>query len=202
MTAINAVVMANRQSGFIITDSIASDDDGSIVGFGAKVWTMPHIGGAIAVRGYVEHLVWAAHRLGDFATFDAMLSGATESLRHGWPSMIDLIGEHHCAVVVIGWSESAKRIKLMITNSRDNFVFAECQNHCAPLPDDSQTATLKATGNPIADAMAVLELQRSMPDLTLRIGGHAVLTTVGANGAISQRLLKRWPDVVGQRIAP
>lgn len=58
--------------------------------------------------------------------------------------------------------------------------------------------------DPIKDGLAIMEAQRAHPQLsngdTCYVGGFAQLTTIDATG-VHSRVIHRWPDTVGEKVA-
>ncbi|GIK98484.1 MAG: hypothetical protein BroJett029_26930 [Alphaproteobacteria bacterium] len=131
MTAINAICLESEA--FIATDSLFYSYAGEPLGMGAKVWTLPHLGSAIAFRGdrALSIRLYAAIMLrgdivGGFDELVAVLPEIVESVLDGAKAELAANGLSEKAGIflaydlfVSGWSASAARMVLLCGTRRN-----------------------------------------------------------------------------------
>ncbi len=219
MTAINIAVVPDGSAGFVLTDSACYDGDGIITGFHAKTVTLPHIRTVIASRGHAVMCRHIAEAAQDFAGLDEIIEGLPAALRLAVPLLKPVIGDCSADINIIGFSEASQSIEGWVSyaGEQPTYEFTEVSVSLGPLLNTNQlrSAGCAATDaglvldNPPAVLMKVLQAQRAMPTEAIEgqggplvhvIGGHAVLTIVTAKG-ITQQVLHRWQDHLGEKIS-
>jgi hypothetical protein len=207
MTAIN--VMVSHTVGFMLTDSLAYDmDTGLVLGHAAKTFTFPHAQSVFAARGFVDPIRWVADLLGSFTSFDDIAQRAPAELAKAWPIIVEKVGLTPMELIVMGWSQSSGRMRVLHSHSAKGFVFKEQPEGAVlafPLVTERQLAAAgmnSLSDNPGSDLLRIMHAQRATviaeePDHA--IGGAAVLTMMSSD-AIVQRVLHRWPDKIGERV--
>jgi hypothetical protein len=223
MTAIN--LYASGPRGLLMTDTAAYDDDGLVHRFVSKSVAIPRLRAAIATRGMIEMLPMLASRL-DLAArdFDQVIDDGGAIVRH-WFDEQDRDGdvlEAEFELSVVGWSESRKaclaiQMTSMDVPGRAAFTWSTGAVLIGPNPpmQDLIDAGVLVGGifderNIEAALLKVIEIQRSYkttlgtdPSLPERhtVGGQAIVTEVTEHG-IAQRIVRTWPDRLGEHIDP
>jgi hypothetical protein len=218
LTAINALARGSRA--FLLTDTAAYGFDGVVTQFLAKVVTFPHIRCAFAARGCLKAIQTMAEELAPAQSFDDLIATSARPLREAHEAGSFDWGEEaepEFELVVVGMSEARRRAEAYIITSVERgeakpFVFRRHDIITAPsvAPEAMRAGGLFRGGDPAEDLLALAEVQRAAahPIATVRpddrhfvVGGSAVLTEISEAG-ISQRVLRVWPDRVGERIQP
>lgn len=227
MTAINIIRQQHRIS--ILTDTALYDREGVVHAFGQKAATIPHLKVAIATRGAAILPGLMAACLGmRFATFDALVEDggpAVESLYNEFFALISGGGETELDLYIAGWSEARKQPEVYELYSefspsldgRTAWTFYPLEDGAfimAPDPEELADHVFRPGWtverlDPISDGLAIMEAQRqftggatSHEDGNLHlIGGAAVLTEIKEDG-ITQRVIRRWNDQIGEKINP
>ncbi len=217
MTALNAFVRGREAH--ILTDAAYLDTQGRLIFIGSKVRMLPHLNAVCVIRGESELDGAFTAMFGTaFTSFDA--------LAKDFRTAIDNVLSSHdkgrpyapVDVVVAGVSEFSRKPELW-TASRgtppEPVRYSRDRAYISPALGDAAAATLEAQDldpfsdefDPVMDGADLLEAQRvqviqpaGFPPCHI-VGGFVQLTTISADG-ISTRVLRRWPDQVGQRIKP
>jgi hypothetical protein len=224
MTAINIIRQRYRVS--ILTDGAGYTSDGTLQGHLTKCMTIPHLRTAVATRGSGLLTALFAANFGCVAnSFDHLVSigGAfAEELYDANFAGICASSETEVEIFIAGWSESNNRPEAYFLCSDDRHGFEPWQFH--PIPQDVTVAPLpspeelKAGGfdlsmnpanfDPVRHGVMVMEVQRKMKlqpspygDECHIVGAFACLTEITKDG-ISQKIIKRWPDKMGEMIDP
>lgn len=201
MTAINALVAPSGRTGWLLADSAMTNDETKIFQLhSAKVTTFPHARAVAAASGKAPFTTVAPIGLARFATFDDVIAHGAEALRATWPAT----PEARVALVLMGWSDKHEAVRLYLAHSDRGFA-----------PERFHEVTCPDIGLPPADykrpdAYLLEIMQRQRRDCRERtsdnaadwpgvIGGVATLTTLDADG-ISQRIIHRWPEKIGEQI--
>lgn len=230
MTAINLI--RQRRRACIMTDGAGYDINGVVRAFYQKVATIAHLRAAVAVRGSaVAPMLFAAEFGARFRTFDELVEqggSVAEAVYDGNFGAITWSGHVELELFLAGWSESRNRPETYWLVSDDShsraalgvnaWEFIEAEPfQVAPVP----TPELLAAQNfdvtdiervdPVRDGLKVMEAQRRFvgemqTDGIARgpvsaVGGFVNLTEIREDG-ISQRIIHRWNDIIGQRINP
>ena len=210
MTAIN--IIRTGRAVHIATDAAAYDETGIVHWFGPKVVTFPHMPAVISVGGTAGLLFQVGQQIEKrAATFDELVSGdavtaSVANLRErGW-----IEDDSGMVIIVAGWSAARRKPEFYLW--RPGFP-PRLEMWIAPMliapnvPIDVRTAAgvvLRSDmdGPPMWRAFVdLMELQRRLPEPYSRVGGCVQLTTVTADG-ISQKILHRWNDRIGDLIKP
>lgn len=201
MTAIAAYVTG--AAGFMVTDSVVTDEAGIAVAHGFKVATCPHASTVVATRGPLDGCWWAAEIAARYASFDEIEREAPAAFKLEYEKLAEQLGPRGMDIIVMGYSEAAGVARLYIAASPE-FVFQAGPIIAAPTLTPGQCAAAGISGlDGPADLLRIMEIQRRIPDDDGRflIGGIATLTGVSNNG-IAQQIVHRWPDKIGERIEP
>jgi len=223
MTAIN--VIRQKAAVHILTDGAAYSEAYDFAFGISKIWPLPHLNAAVAVRGPALFAALAAHVIAmSGTTYDEMKNCAGAALREAMPQFGDLGGlcSHgpDFEVIVAGWSE---------TQGADSYIVGSHGYHSgvAPwtvvplgevslLPGDPEIhhefvkvfhlGTSAEDLDPARDGLRIMQIQRGanikMPNgkSALIVGAFAQLTTI-TPGMITTRIVHRWSDVIGHKIA-
>lgn len=227
MTAINMI--CQRRRAFILTDGAGYDVNGVIRGFYSKTVTLPHLRAAVAVRGSIFGPALFATEWGArFTSFDDLVKGGGAVAEEVYDRMFTLLtagGHVEIEIFLAGWSESRNRPETYWMASDDSlsriaadvpswmFILAE-PFQVAPMPTED---LLIQQGfdvddierlDPVTDGLKVMEAQRlSVGTLSAdsgpvsAVGGFASLTEIREDG-VSQRIIRRWNDSIGEKIKP
>lgn len=222
MTAINAV--ADKAGAFLMTDAAAYDENGIVTGFTAKCYSYPHLRAVMAVTGTTFSGREINSRMANFESFEDMLSGMGELVQQAYEegTLIDKFGElSHVRVLIAGWSEENKRGEVYAVTSGANgdpnpFTLIKRDVLMSPglqAEDLQRLGFLKggklAFDDPADFLEKVIADQRMKPfpipgfedEIKFIVGGSAVLTVINAAG-ITQRVVLRWADKIGEPIDP
>lgn len=220
MTAINGLV--GQDAAYLLADTAIYRPDGRVVGFSTKVTTVPHMRMAFATSGRVEQGRMVADVLMKFTTFHSVLYETTAVLRELWDDEVDGL----LRLLIIGWDDLRRRPKMVVMSSREEvdlpaFTFSNAQLIFAPsvhhdvLRDagllDAQEQLI--CSDPTEILTRIVDIQRQRPvnrmggmgtyeisideNSIFIVGGHAVITRVD-QFRITQRVIRRWPDRVGE----
>ncbi len=230
MTAINMI--RQRRRACILTDGAGYDSQGIVHGFYQKAVPIAHLRAAIAVRGPALAPVLFAAEFGlRFTSFDDLvaLGGRhAETVYDRFFGLLTAGGHVELEIALAGWSESRNRPEtywLASDQSRSESMlgvpaweFAGAEDFAAaPMPsaelleeqgfdvDDIESV------DPVADGLKVMEAQRrfvgnlravgASDGSVSAVGGFVTLTEIREDG-VSQRVIRRWNDRVGEMIQP
>jgi hypothetical protein len=212
----------------MISDGIGLGDDGRIASMAPKVVMLPLLNAVIGMRGnaMITTMLMAALAADwqKFGTYDGFKAGLVDHLRaifiavgSQWKQMqgADCL---EMDVIVAGWSESV---------GPDSYLLRTVE--ATPTPAwkiiDTGAALLTPSNDEIfgndgailvdqsralsdAELISVAEKQRRYVEPygpnkieTSLVGGFLQLTTI-AEREISTRIIHRWPDEIGKRLAP
>lgn len=220
MTAIN--LFASGPRGLLMTDTAAYDDDGIVHSFVSKSITIPRLRMALATRGMIAMLPALAARIDLMSTsFDHLIDEGSDGIAQ-WFAEQDHDGamERDFELSAIGWSESRKAVIAIQMASIDipgraAFQWSGGAVLIGPNPPMQDLIDAGVLVNGIFDErdieaslLKVMEIQRSYrvrlgtdPSLPERhcVGGQVIVTEVTERG-IAQRIVRTWPDHLGQHI--
>lgn len=221
MTAINIVLRGD--TAHVLSDGAGYTTDGAIVSFQQKVFPLATLNAAFAIRG--STWVWAPllgfiNELHD--TFDDLVGGLPETWARCRAAQSDFAGQQ--------WDEPHEVLVVGISEARglaEAYVLVNTPAHGLPVAtmiplaeglvipgEPSWIEGLAARGlDPTdeafdmeVDGLRLLEEQRARAWPILidgppryAVGGFAQLTTV-RRGEFSSRILRRWPDQIGEKI--
>jgi len=223
MSAMNIVISREPPIAFVLTDSLAYTPLRRVSGFAAKVHTFPHAKALLTGRGNAVCINRLVALFGRCADFDEMVevlrTGCARHLLMRITRVIDVMlamlrrpspcdgrarGVNPIELCLVGYSRSAGRIKAVAASNQTQIPFdllssdallaprlpsADVESH--RLSNDLKTWPLSL--------LSILECQREYSLQNARdemIGGAAVLTTLTEDG-ITQRVIHRWPDKIG-----
>lgn len=212
MSAINVLVQIDRVH--LYTDAAIYQPDGELAGIGPKVRLMPHIHAAIAMRGAFLGLAPIAEELSAASSFDALRAGIVDCLKKCAVSYAHLLNQCSAGpdfeVVVAGMSETTgPSAYLVASHSRygDPWSIVDLSGLSVTPASDPvhQHVFAIAAGrdadqlDPVADGLAIMEVQRAERSGAY-VGGFAQLTTIDTE-CVQSRVIHRWPDKLGEKIA-
>jgi len=212
MSAINVLIQTDRAH--LYTDAAIYQPDGELVGIGPKVRMMPHINAAMAMRGAFLGLAPIAEELSAAPSFDALRAGIIDCLKKCAASYAHLLDQCSAGpdfeVVIAGISETTgPSAYLVASHSRygDPWSIVDLSGLSLTPASDvvHQSVFAIADGrdadqlDPVADGLAIMEVQRAERSGAY-VGGFAQLTTIDADG-VHSRIIHRWPDRLGEKVA-
>lgn len=223
MTSIN--LFAHGTRGLVMTDTAAYDDDGRVHSFISKSIAIPRLKMAMATRGMILMLPLMASRLDvNTSSFDDVIDRGAAFLKGFFIQHAGEAGtvEEDVEVSAVGWSESRKQclaiqLSSMDVPGRPAFTWSTSPILIMPAPhhQDLIDGGVLVDGvfderNIEASLLKVMEIQRGHtthlgadPSRPKRhtVGGQAIVTEVTEHG-VSQRIVRTWPDQLGQHIEP
>jgi hypothetical protein len=228
MTAI--VVIKQSRAVHLLCDGAACNGDGTLNAPMVKAWPIPHLNAVVAARGsahlgplFAMHAPKHGAKSFDGLT-DRMPSIAQQiTLDFAWLLQRSWQGSQF-ELVVAGWSESANAPAcFFICNHPLHGVTSPPWQAIGigPICLIPQTAEMEADlareypnglkedeADPVTDGLRILEIQRRHPfqrssdgqSMQVAVGCFAQLTTV-TPGAITTKIIRRWPDEIGRPLA-
>lgn len=213
MTAIN--VFRQSDAVHIISDGAFYDAAGVLCAIGSKVWTLPELPAAFALRGPSGLLPRLMERIhGAYRSFDDMLCNIalkielTRAAGYNLPKGVS----PEFDMFIVGWSHERNRPESYIYNS-ERCELEEADPY-AGAPGvagffDSQGIAAIDDVKPVEHGLALLEAQRRLllPNASwdgqsiYGVGGFAEWTRLDAN-LVTRAVIRGWPDVVGEKIRP
>lgn len=212
MSAINVLIQSDRVH--LYTDGAIYQSDGELAGIGPKVRMMPHINAAMAMRGAFLGLAPIAEELSAAPSFDALRAGIIDCLKKCAVAYGHLLDQCSAGpdfeVVIAGMSETGgPSAYLVASHSRygDPWSIVDLTGLSVTPASDAvhQSVFDIAAGrdadhlDPIVDGLAIMETQRAERSGAY-VGGFAQLTTIDADG-VHSRIIHRWPDRLGEKVA-
>lgn len=219
MTAINAILQRHR--GVLFTDGSIYTAQGTIVGFGDKAIAMPSLKAVIACRGNQKATGLLAMQFTvNYATYDDMIERVGDDLRDWHDDIVMHLGQYgfqDVEFVAVGWSDKQRRPVGFIYESKSGISETFDEISLSPMPEIETLKALALRGcniahvdrlDPVKHGIQIMEAQRGMKimisDLAEEmhiVGGHIVATEITRDG-ISQRVIHRWVDEIGEPIQP
>lgn len=202
MSAIN--IWLQPDSVTVITDGAHISPRGDLVGIASKVARLPHLNAVIATRSARPLLDMMAVSLGGYGTFDELAADFGRIV----PMLANLSGsivtDHGFEAVLAGWSEKDDELQVWggIRPAKGDFTCQRLAGYRAPMND----AIGPVASVPLSNALELIEAQRAEAFAPYGgkafhiVGGFVEETTVDRFG-IRSRVLKRWPDQIGQPIS-
>ena len=194
MSAMNSYVSSDGSSGYLLTDSAATlqQGDTGACAFPGKTFTLPHLRLCFATCGYSQLGTVFSMLASQFSSFDdlaakfrdpwrkAMGNAVALEASAGWPSI-------KSAVLVLGWSDSEKRVKAFVSQQTrewepqffDLILVPDCDIEIVQHHDFSGPVIFASPGR---DLLRIMQVQRKNAlaatdnDHRGLIGGHVVLT--------------------------
>lgn len=222
MTAITVIRQFNAVH--VLSDTGVFDERGRLLELTNKVWPMPHKNAVICLRGLAPLCAAIAEivfRIG-YASYDDLRSKVRRDLRSTFDAQTALMrskglvsGELKFDVIIAGYSESAGPHSYAFSSydmSPDCLAWSEISlGPIAPLPSTDEMMARLNLPNADAllierDGLRIANEQRLIPmipasDHGCGLGGSLQLTTITTH-MITQRIIHRWPDKIGERITP
>ncbi len=222
MTAVN--VFLRRDRAVMMTDAALYTKDGEVVGFGQKAVALPGLRAVISCRGALMALALLAPQFPiRYRSYDDMAERASDDLRSWYDETMSVLadgGFRDVQVVVAGWSEKQDAPAGFFFDTINGVFETIKEAVTGPVLDEVEQRNLSSIGcnvpddaprygvDPIRQGIPYMEAQRRMMvhsgDIAepLRVvGGHILLSEVTRDG-VSQRIVHRWNDEVGELIRP
>ncbi|KFC68442.1 hypothetical protein FF80_01882 [Devosia sp. LC5] len=210
MTAINALVTSDAAHMF--TDGgLYGQAEGKLVSFGTKVQLFPHLNAVAACSGWAHmgYVIWDALSDRNFQSFDELAAGFGDAIRV-YLNRETWTHRDFFEAVLAGWSESADEPQVWVVQNAANntpaYVPRQVSETTTPY-NLAIGAVVLDPSDPVTYGLSVLEKQRSEKWDTANgsrsihaVGGFAQHTIVDRSG-IKTRVLRRWPDKVGEPVA-
>lgn len=216
MTAINTLVHENVA--YMMTDTAAYDGTGRLTAFEDKAFVSARLKAAISISGFCTTSREIEWELREHNSFDQLMREFPDWLRDTYS---DLPEERRIRVMLAGWSDEQKRAEIYTLQSKRTTTttgtviepFTVKKGDWVSLQPGPTMDELRAEGiiagelkveDPTKFLTGVIDWQRRyhwQEDGTHRVGGMAVLTRIDASG-ISQRVVRRWNDQIGEMIDP
>ena len=217
MTAINII----QRSGeiLVMADGLGSDGRDGPSRYVTKMAMLPHIPVLVAVRGHVSiaHLIIGRFAVEKTNGFDAFLEFLPGLAREITPQVCTHFGTPDIPheVYAVGFSESRGRLESHFMATGDVYAHRGREAYTLHLEDEPMAASPQPSEEAITAARFVCPTvkkfdatdhgvklmdaqRRTYPDM---IGGFVQLARVTREG-ISSRIIHRWPDEIGKRLAP
>jgi hypothetical protein len=220
MTAIN--VIKQLDCVHIVSDGAVIRSDGRVDHFAQKVTIMPHLSAAVGIRGTPAAANFINAEIAKATSYSNLKSTIVRSVRAVLdvmrPHMESQFGPHvlTAEIFVVGWSVDGPDAFILNTSDLNKgsgvpaWTVVNIGGLCLG-PSDSTIASdfsrlqVELTDDRLVELLhRQRELRNPLPhDPTKEgpraIGGFAQLTSVRKD-SITTRILKRWPDRVGEKI--
>lgn len=224
MTAINIIRQSNAVH--IISDGAAYNaTTGELMCEGQKVWSIGHLKAAIAVRGsplFAPHVAISASLI--VRTFDELIERAVGIIResfNGTQLAISLSGSTEFELYIAGWSETRGPMHYFICNHDQHptakpWQLTDCGPNISLAPYNEEIGAelkrlfpvgrLPDRFDPTEDGLTVMEVQRRVPaehragGMFPAAGAFVQLTSI-TRDKIETAIIRRWPDVTGEKIS-
>ncbi|MCO5129277.1 MAG: hypothetical protein M9932_01765 [Xanthobacteraceae bacterium] len=214
MSAINTLIQNDRVH--LYTDAAAYLPDGEIQAILPKVRMLPHINAAMAMRGPFLGLAPIAEVLSLAGSFDDLKANIVSVLQNCADQFEHLLGQCSLGsdfeVVIAGLSETTGPSAYLVA-SHDRYgepwAIIDLIGFSATPANADVHGRIQNIANgrgvdgldPVADGLAIMQAQReSRFEDIVGVGGFAQLTTIDANG-VHSRIIHRWPDRIGGKVA-
>lgn len=213
MSAINVLVQSDCVH--LYTDAAAYQPDGRLDGIVQKARSMPHLNCAAAMRGAFVGFAPIMEEISAAGTsFDAQRENMPRLLQACAVAYDHLLSQ--CShgpefeVIIAGISETRGPSAYLVP-SHDHYgepwsiIDLEGLSATPASGVVHQRINEIAAGrnadqlDPITDGLAIMEAQRAEGSGAF-VGGFAQLTTVDADG-VHSRIIHRWPDRIGRKVA-
>jgi hypothetical protein len=207
MSAVNIFVLSDGSAGYMLTDSLATEEFGGQILHFPKALAIPHSRTVVALRGHSSFIFSAFALAGkgdDFDTIAAEWRQSCEIIVAAAPPSY-----RNVEFYVMGWSESAKRVRTFWSIADSNFTPQFVEAMVAPGCEPEQVMSHDLGGpltwsDPSASLLRITKMQREKAASGYgayygRIGGIATLTTL-TRDRIEQRIVHRWDEDI-QRAA-
>lgn len=237
MSALN--VYLRRDRAWMQTDASLYDQQGRIVRFGPKAFTMANLRAVVSARGLQGIAPTVAPILSwSFSTFDEMVTHGSIVVRDAYLNFVRTyvdgrVGERDIEMLVLGWSEKEDRPRAFRFYSESIGAMAGVEPYrFHPFEEDEnwelspafqslepwqrlgrQGIELDENGftteqfDPVAHGLAYMEEQRQIrvdlgQNKQISIVGGFLLSHEITRDGVSERIVQRWPDKVGEPIQP
>lgn len=196
------IFVQDDESASVITDTLATDQDGKPVFFFDKCVAFPSMNLLVATTGFANLLTrWASEirehlRARDITMLDLH---APDALRQVWADMQDELGpiEGTATVYHFGIDERTRKCRRITYRSEDNFESEPAEQGgigLKPTPQSGVVPDIDGLESLIDLAVSIRGEQDGLPHgERLYIGGDLVLTEVNGSG-ITSRSIYRFED--------
>ncbi|KQT57474.1 MULTISPECIES: hypothetical protein [unclassified Aureimonas] len=221
MSALNFYHQGHRA--IILQDAACYDEDGVLLSLGPKHVVVSEANVVVTCTGMANapQIMATIIRRG-FRDIDDFADRGEAFFAEHWSDLqrtIDELGSGRLCAMVVGWSKRDRRPKSVHFTNREgepSFIVDLAWLHHPKLRSGAKASLLRQIGeptreefDPVQHGIALMEVQRRQPSDgmdegksgRLLIGGHVMLITVDRHG-ITDRILKRWDDRVGETIEP
>lgn len=215
MTAIN--IITTPAAIHMLTDGASYLADGTLGALSSKVYPLPHLSAVLSVRGPHMMLPLVGATLSMADSFDDLVAGLADAVRgvvDAWGGLLTMcdIGADF-DLVVAGFGAAGPAAYVLTSKERDG-VPAWKAHRLGPfvaMPWDAATEARVEHGLTLAERegelddpegflLRVVEAQRRFhEDGRHGVGGFAQCTVLDRQG-ISSRVVRRWDDVMGERL--
>ncbi|KQT53663.1 hypothetical protein ASG43_17650 [Aureimonas sp. Leaf454] len=225
MTAINVFRMPDRV--VMLTDAAFYDREFVVHSFADKAVPIEGMDAVVAVRGLAQLAFdFAARAAQRYIGFDDLAERAEADLME-WEEAnaadIEADGFHQFEIVIAGWSQKERSGKILRFQTRtsegDPASFDALAMYNLPFLDEEADAELarvrsrpakdfnQTTFDAFSHGVQIMECQRRMLCETPwgaeghLVGGHVLLTEIRP-GKVTQSVIHRWDDLIGEKIQP
>jgi hypothetical protein len=197
----------------MFTDGGVYAADGSIFLMRAKIELLPAMHGVIAATGAVDFVRAVNLMIGKAnpGTFSDLKDGLADFIRDG----VDLgmrageVGVDTFELIVAAWDDQEDRPRLLKAAPAPNGIrVSESDLFRSPNLPPLQRPIYDAD-KPRESGVALLEAQRravcglvAIPGSAAHVVGGVAHHTVVARDGVTTTIVRRWPDVVGEKIVP
>jgi hypothetical protein len=220
------VLILHRHAAHLLTDGAGYSGDGRLQHIAAKAWSIPHLPAVIATRGAGLALPLLAHHFAALASFADLRRHAGDMLRtvrDRYRGIIDQADTGAAVQVVVAGMDDDRPSAFFVATDDSPAGRAFEVVPAGPVAVMPATAEMLADLRPImirpsaeeidpaVDGLAIMCAQRRHRDSVVGhprqppahlVGVHCQLTTITADGIIRSRILRRWPDKIGEEIRP
>lgn len=202
MSAVNIFVMGDGSTGYMLTDSLATEEFGGPTCHWPKAVAVPHSRTVVAVRGHSTFIFFAMAAAGKYNDFDAVVAEWYRNCEIG----LALMGPsyHNVEFYVMGWSQPAARVRAFLSTAASNFAPQFFDAAMIAPGYDPELVTMHDLEGPLtwsdqpASLLRIMKMQRAKAAAGTGehygiIGGVATLTTL-TRDRIEQRIVHTWSD--------
>ena len=209
MTAL--IAFALPDAGYVYSDGAVPWPDGRISHFSQKITIFGQLRAVVGVTGAAEFQSQLAERCGDVATFDELRSTFSDLVRETHAYVLSHISvDPRLTALLVGWSEKEDRCEIYTVDSDAGVAAAWSRQGPGRASLSSYTPELAseiarggltledAAKNPAKLGPELMEAYRRA-FIPATVGGFCQETVITAEG-VTTRVVRRWPDRVGERI--
>jgi len=193
----------------LITDGACVEAGGRLAMVAPKVFLLPHLSAALAIVGPTALIPKLGAMFSIPETFDDLLAEAPAMARVAYDALGDMkdFGDEarDFELSLVGFSETRNRAESYLIRGHERDRLPSWELSVAdniivtPLPLHYEWPE---AFDPLTDGLVLIEAQRRViGPLGHVIGGFAQVTTI-TRASIETKIIRRWPDVVGEKITP